>query len=206
MMAELRIDEGNERDKAAAAELWSEATAGDRDARDTLARWCLPRVRRTVALAYGGGPERDDLVQIAMARIFAKLESFRGDASFWIWVDRIAINTVHDHYRGRRFPMLWSSETDADAHQQADDETPDRQLERQRLLDRLADHFARLRPKLRYPLILQLAHGYTVPEVAAMLGIGFPTAQKRLYRGRRQLLARVKKDRYCTELLCEMKR
>lgn len=206
MMVELRQQADEERGKEQAAELWSEATAGDRSARDTLARWCLPRVRRTVALAYGGGPERDDLVQIAMAKIFAKLESFRGDASFWVWVDRIAINTVHDHYRGRRFPMLWGNEADAEARQQTDDETPDKKLERQRLLDRLADHFARLRPKLRYPLILQLAHGYTVPEVAAMLGISFASAQKRLYRGRRQLLVRVKKDRYCTELLREMKR
>lgn len=204
-MAEVRPQGRSEESREQTAELWSEATAGDHGARETLARWCLPRVRRTIVLAYGNGPDRDDLVQIAMAKIFTRLDSFRGDASFYVWVDRIALNTVRDHYRGRRFPMLWSSEQEAEVHQRVDDVTPDRQLERQRLFDRLAGHFARLRPKLRYPLILQLAHGYTVPEVAAMLGIAFAAAQKRLYRARRQLLARVKKDPYCSELLREMR-
>jgi RNA polymerase sigma-70 factor (ECF subfamily) len=188
------------------AALVPRCVAGDRAARERLARFCLPRVRRTVMLSYGHGADTDDLVQIAISRVFTKLDTFRGDAGFYVWVDRITINVVRDHFRKRRFVLPWSDGIDHADERAGAHDTPDRELERYRLMERLAEHFAAIKPKRRIPLMLAVAHSYTVPEIAAMLDIGCEAAKKRLQRGRRELIGRLKKDPYCREVLCEMGR
>ncbi|MBW2533773.1 MAG: sigma-70 family RNA polymerase sigma factor [Deltaproteobacteria bacterium] len=192
-------------DKDRAAALASATAAGDSRAREQLARWCLPRVRRTVALAYGRGGEAEDLVQIAMSKAFQKIGSYRGEASFFVWVDRITVNTVRDHQRRRQL-LSYFGEPGPELRNAESVDRPDRELDRQRLLERLSGHFAAIKPIHRMPLVLSMLHGYTVPEIAAMLDIRFEAAKKRLQRGRRELLARVRKDPRCREALLEMAR
>ena len=188
------------------AALVPRCVAGDRAAKERLARWCLPRVRRTVMLSYGYGADTDDLTQIAVARVFAKLHTFRGDASFYAWVDRVTINTVRDHFRKRRFVLPWNDGIDrADEHNGGHAE-PDHELDCYRLMERLAHHFSAIKPKRRIPLMLAVVHSYTVPEIAAMLDITCDAAKKRVQRGRRELIGRLKKDPYCREALSEMGR
>jgi RNA polymerase sigma factor (sigma-70 family) len=76
--------------------------------------------------------------------------------------------------------------------------TPEDQLQQRQLLDRLAHHVARLRPNQRLPVVLHMLHGYTIPEIAAMLEIEVETAKKRLQRGRRGLLQRLRRDPSCS--------
>lgn len=180
--------------------------AGDRAARERLARWCLPRVRRTVMLSYGYGADTDDLTQIAVARIFARLGTFRGEASFYVWVDRVTINVVRDHFRRRRFVLPWNDGLDPSDVPAAANVGPDRELERYRLMERLAHHFGAIKSKRRIPLMLAVVHRYSVPEIAAMLDITRDAAKKRVQRGRRELIARLKKDPYCRDALSEMGR
>jgi len=183
----------------------------DRDPRslDVLARWCLPRVRRTVFLARGGD-DADDLVQIAMSRVFAKLAMYRGDASFFVWVDRIAVNVVRDHRRRRRLVLLDDGAVETMAGETAGGEAaadnPELALERSRLFGRLAAHFGAIRMERRLPLVMTLLHGYSVPEVAAILDVSLDTAKMRLRRGRRDLLAQLKADPPCAEALRELGR
>jgi RNA polymerase sigma-70 factor, ECF subfamily len=186
------------------------ARCRERDPRslDALARWCLPRVRRTVLLARGGD-DADDLVQVAMSRVFEKLGMYRGDASFFVWVDRIAINAVRDNQRRRRLVLLddpgaLASLDEVVRHSAADG--PEMALERGRLFTRLARHFAAIRVERRLPLVLSILHGYSVPEVAAILDVSLDTAKMRLRRGRADLLARLKADPPCAEALKELGR
>jgi RNA polymerase sigma-70 factor (ECF subfamily) len=189
-----------------AAALVPRCLAGDRAARERLARWCLPRVRRTVMLSYGYGADTDDLTQIAVARIFSKLGTFRGDASFYVWVDRVTINVVRDHFRRRRFVLPWSDGIDRSDEHAAIEPEPDREVDRYRLMERLAHHFAAIKPKRRIPLMLAVTHGYSVPEIAAMLDITCDAAKKRVQRGRTELIGRLKRDPHCREALSEMGR
>jgi len=48
--------------------------------------------------------------------------------------------------------------------------------------------------KKRTALVLSAAYGYTVSEIAEMTGCTTETAKKRLQHGRRELLARLRKD------------
>lgn len=154
-------------------------------------------------LAVGADSEGDDLVQTTMARVFSRMDSYRGEASFWVWVDRIAINAVRDHFRKRRWTWLPLLE-EAPPPQARPVTRPDTEVERYRLMRRLSDHMSGLKPAQRMPLILTLVHGYTVPETAALLELSFEATKKRLLRGRKELLRRVSRDPYCQAMLLEL--
>jgi RNA polymerase sigma-70 factor (ECF subfamily) len=182
--------------------------AGDPKARETLARWCLPKIRRTVMLAYGTGPDADDLCQVAIARVFERLDSYRGDASFYTWVDRIAVNVTRDHYRSVRARSAWevlSPPTVDASHGKAGCE-PDEAYGRYELMERLSVHLSRIKLDRRLPLVLTLAQGYTAPEIAAMLGVHTEAVKKRLQRGREELLGLLKKDPHLLSMMSERMR
>lgn len=184
------------------------AVRGDEKARDAVARWCLPRVRRTLFFAYGPLPDTDDIVQETLARILRNLDTFRIGSRFHVWVDRIAVNVARDHFKARGHRRLFEYDDHAMAHQPstAARRAHDTDLDRQRALLHLADHLEDLKPDWRIPLVLRHLHGYTVPEIAAMLEISFEAAKKRLHRGRRELHQRLKDDPYLARVLGELGR
>ena len=167
---------------------------GDAAAREKLARWCLPKIRRTVLLAYGNGPDAEDLVQTAVVRVFDRLSSFRGDSGFYAWVDRITVNLMKDYFRSRKSRSTWEITMDAPPDAPCGRREPDRAVETTRLLEHLSEHLTAIAVQRRLPVVLALAHGYTVPEIAKVLDISSEAAKKRLQRGRMELLTRLKGD------------
>ena len=176
---------------------------GDRNAREELARACLPRVRRTVLLSSGGGPDVDDLVQTAMARIFVGLGSFRGDSGFTTWMDKVTVNTIRQFYRRRPLDLLFST-AEEPAEPAPEKGNPDRQFEGQRMLKRLSTHLAAIRPKKRMAVVLSTAYGYSAREAAELMDCSTETAKKRIQAGRRELLSKMRKDPYLRQALMEM--
>ena len=177
------------------------AVSGDLMARDELARVVLPRVRRTVMMSYGFGSDQDDLVQTAMAKIFTRLDSYRGESSFFVWADRVTINVVRDHFRRQRWTWLPWFEDELPPDDGTPRVTPESEVARAELLGRLSEHFGKLKPGQRLPLVLHLVHGYTVAEVAAIMDIKLEATRKRLLRGKRELVRRVSKDPACKLVL-----
>ena len=187
----------------AAASLIPDCLEGNARARETLARWCFPKVHKTVILTYGRGPDADDLTQIAIAKVFDRLSSYRGDAGFYTWVDRITINVLRDFFRSKKTKKRWEV-TDSDLCETEGGEYPDKDLERQRLLICLSDHLCTIKLDRRLPLVLVLGHGYTVAEVAKMLEISVEAAKKRVQRGRTELLGILRKDSSFMEMFKEV--
>lgn len=184
------------------------ALTGDREASESLARWCLPRVRRTVLLSCGAGPDVDDLVQSTMAIVLTKLDTYRGEASFMAWVDRITVNVVRGHYRRQRWTLTRTHDyrMELQTRSSGDPGRPDRAMDGRQLFDRLSYHLLALKPSQRLPLILSLVQGYSVPEVAAILELSFEATKKRLLRGRRALEKRLRHDPRCQDLMGGMMR
>lgn len=178
---------------------------GDRNALEELARACLPRVRRTVLFTSGGGPDLDDLVQTSMARIFMGLGSFRGDSGFTTWMDKVTINTIRQYYRRRPLDALFPT-AEEPATPAPEKESPDRRLEGQRMLEKLATHLGAIRPKKRMAIVLSTAYGYSAKEAAELMDCSTETAKKRIQSGRRELLSKMRKDPYLSQALKEMER
>ena len=62
-----------------------------------------------------------------------------------------------------------------------------------------AAHIQRLKPGHRLPVTLSLLHGYTTPEIAALMEIQLEAAKKRLQRGRKELEERLRRDPACRD-------
>ncbi len=179
------------------------ATNGDEAARGELARVCLERARRTVLFTRGPGPEGDDLVQAAMAKVFDRLDTFDGGPGFLVWVDRVTLNVVLDHFRRQsRIGFVEYLDERAQPHTPPQ-EAPDAGADRWMVLERLAGHMAALKPDWRVPLVLSVVHGYSIPEIAAMLDLNYEAAKKRLYRGRDEFHRRLRRDPRCSEFFGE---
>ena len=185
------------------AELLARCLAGDERCREELARACLARVRRTVFLSLGRSPDADDVVQTAVTRVFVALPAFRNDAKLTTWIDRIAVNAVRDHLR--RKPILARLFAPAPAEEPRAPRltAPDLEFEGRKLSESLRLHLERIRPNKRIALMLSVAYGYSVTEIAAMTDCTVETAKKRLQHGRRELLSRIRKDPYLARVLEE---
>ena len=69
------------------------AKANDQDAYTELYRRLMPRLRGTVLKILRKFPEEiDDCVQDVAAKIFLKIDTFRGTSKFSTWCTRLAIN------------------------------------------------------------------------------------------------------------------
>jgi RNA polymerase sigma factor (sigma-70 family) len=184
-------------------ELLARSLAGDRASREVLARACLVRVRRTVFMALPPSSDADDVVQNAMSRIFAALPDYRADAKLSTWIDRISINAVRDYFRRRPIltALLFSGPSELEPAPEST--APDVGWEHRRLAESLRRHLQRIRPHKRIALMLSIAYGYSVNEIAVMTDCSVETAKKRLQHGRQELMSRVRKDPYLLGVLKE---
>ena len=184
-------------------ELLARSLAGDRQSREELARAALTRVRRTVFLSVSRSSEADDVVQNAMSRIFAALHDFRADAKLSTWIDRISVNAVRDHFRRRPILAALMFVVLSEFEFVFDGSLFDVGLEWWCVLELLWRHLLKIRPQKRIALMLSVAYGYSVNEIAAMTDCTVETAKKRLQHGRRELTSRVRKDPYLFNVLKE---
>ncbi len=118
--------------------------------------------------------DREDAVQEAVLRAWRRRDSLREMRYFNTWFIRILVNICHDIQRqqGRVVPT------------EAPPEPPPRRDDRVQALREAMDA---LEEKQRLCLLLHHIEGYSVKEVAAMLGIGESAVKQRLMRGRRKL-------------------
>jgi RNA polymerase sigma-70 factor (ECF subfamily) len=148
----------------------------------------------------------DDIAQIALIRIFKKLHTVRNRDSFFSWVDKIAVNTVREHFRRGVLDRFMPFAKDPDALPSSSVADPARRTENRRLIDRVVAHLGGIRPKKRTALVLSMAHGYSVSEIAQLTGCSQETAKKRLQHGRRELLTKARKDKYLCRVFQEIDR
>ncbi len=184
-------------------DLLTRSTAGDRAAKEELARICLARIRRTVFLVSSGGQDLDDIVQTALIRVFKKLHTVRNPASFFSWLDKITINTTREHYRRRPLEKLFSLTKEPDVLPAEGITDPSQQLENRRLLEQITVHLHGIRVKKRTALVLSIVYGYSVSEIAQLTGCSKETAKKRLQHGRREMMAKVRRDKYLSRVFEE---
>ena len=185
-------------------ELISRSIAGDKDALEELASSCLSHIWQAVYLTSGGSPDADDIAQNAVIDAFTGLPTFRGTGSFSAWLNRISMRAVYRHMRRRAFWALIPFSDRLDVFPDAPSRAPDRKAEERRLLDQVARHMRTVRIKNRLPVVLSLVHGYSVVEIADILGCSVEAAKKRLQRGRMELGARLQKDPYCRKIAEEV--
>lgn len=130
----------------------------------TIYRVCLSQLREP--------HDREDAVQEAILRAWERRESLREPKYFETWFIRILINACHDIQRRSSRAVTM--------------DTPPEPAPKEENRD-LTDAIRALDEKQRLCVLLHYIEGYSVREVAQMLGITESAVKLRLMRGRKRL-------------------
>ena len=149
----------------------------------------LRGVHRVCARIYGPSPDVEDIVQTAFVEAFRSLSDFRGDALFSTWLTRIAVRVALRAARKRPKTAL-SIEHAFD--RAVDAPGPERLAAAREGINLLERLLAELRPKRRAAFVLNVLEGYSMDEVAAILGASTTAVKVRVHDARRQFERRIK--------------
>lgn len=143
-------------------------------------------VRSTVAGMLGDTAEAGDVAQEVFIRFYKALEDFRGEAQVGTYLCRIAINLSINELKRRQRRNRWLSVI---RKEEEGFGTEDESMNpgRQDLRDTLRKALQLLDPDFRSVVVLRLIDGYSVREVAEILGLPQGTVASRLARGQQKL-------------------
>ena len=181
-------------DADADALLVREAQGGSRVAFDMLVLKYQRRVERLLSRSVRDPADVADLCQETFLAAYRALPAFRGEAAFYTWIYRIAINAAKRHRARQRPTESLDDEagtfgTDATP---SDDATPEALLAGRQLARELDDAVAALAEDQRRALLLREVDGLSYDEIGDLMGCPPGTVRSRIFRAREAVAARLR--------------
>jgi RNA polymerase sigma factor RpoE len=171
-------------------ELVARFQRGDSAAFDLLVRKYQHRIVALISRYISDWSECQDVAQETFLRAYRALGSFRGDAQFYTWLHRIAVNTAKNHLvASRRRPPTGDIDV-ADAEQfdsgirLRDNDTPERELMRQQMEQTVMRAVEALPEELRVAITLREVDGLSYEEIAKQMDCPIGTVRSRIFRAR----------------------
>ncbi len=171
-------------------ELVARVQRGDSKAFDLLVRKYQHRIVALIGRYVPDWSECQDVAQEAFLRAYRAMGSFRGDAQFYTWLHRIAVNTAKNHLvaNGRRPPTDDIDVADAEQYDSGirlrDNDTPERELMRQQMEQTVMRAVEALPEELRVAITLREVEGLSYEEIAARMACPIGTVRSRIFRAR----------------------
>ena len=132
--------------------------------------------------------EVEDIVQDALLKAYARLDSFQHQSSFYTWLYRITTNTVLDFLKRRgRCPVQAVEDPELEYDPAADDVRvvrPDARLDEAETCEVTHEILNELPEIFRTALIMRELEGLSYQEIADTLEISLGTVESRIYRAR----------------------
>ena len=180
-------------EKEADAELVRLAQAGDERAFQALVVKYQRRIARHVARYVKRANDVEEVVQDAFMRAYRGLASYRGDASFYSWLYRIASNAAFSFLKKNAGELPVADERSDDGFEPGltDEQTPERVLLARQIGQVVERAMARLQPELAEALVLFEVEGKSYKEIAQMLGTPIGTVRTRIFRAREFIACRL---------------
>jgi RNA polymerase sigma-70 factor (ECF subfamily) len=188
------------------AALVQRAVEGDPRAFELLVIKYQRRVERLIARLVRDSDLVQDLAQETFIRAYRALGQFRGDAKFYTWLYRIAVNTAKKALQERkRDPVVTMSslhngdegeetsgvEQELNA-QVADTETPEAVLASKEIAQAVQAAVEALPTELAQAITLREIDGLSYEEIAQALDCPIGTVRSRIFRAREAISARIK--------------
>ena len=184
--------------------LLQKAQAGDRGAYGQIVLLYQDRLYNAVLRLVGDREEARELTQEAFMRGLQKIDSFRGDASPYTWLFRIAVNLaisqLRKSHRVRVFSLdrpgggagsngRWSANDQASAlldriAREGSDRSPPERLEARERDQAVLSALGRLDAEYRAVLVMRDIEGFDYQQMADVLGLPLGTLKSRLFRAR----------------------
>jgi RNA polymerase sigma-70 factor, ECF subfamily len=127
----------------------------------------------------------EDITQEVFLRAYRALPRFRGEASFYSWLYRIAINLCFNYLREQANRLSTVEDPDVSALPVAAD--PSALLEHQERERLVRGAIDALPPHYRVAIILRDLEGFSYQEIAEILGIPLGTVKSRINFGKHLL-------------------
>jgi len=185
-MAETMLPKDVELDQ----ELVRRVQRGDSAAFDALVRKYQHRITALIGRYIPDWSECQDVAQETFIRAYRALPNFRGDAQFYTWLHRIAVNTAKNYLvaQNRRPPTDDVDAGDAEQFDTGtrlrDTDTPERELMRQELEQTVMKAVSALPEELRSAITMREVEGLSYDEIAQKMGCPIGTVRSRIFRAR----------------------
>src|SRR5690242_18865162 len=163
---------------------------GDRHAFDLLVRKYQHKLVSVISRYVNDWSECQDVAQEAFVRAYRAIGSFRGDAQFYTWIYRIAINTAKNWLvsQGRRPQTEDVAVEDAvqfdGATRLHESATPERELMREEIERTVFATVEALPEELRTAITLREVDGLSYEEIAEAMNCPIGTVRSRIFRAR----------------------
>jgi RNA polymerase sigma-70 factor (ECF subfamily) len=171
-------------------ELVKRVQHGDSAAFDLLVRKYQHRIVALIGRYVADWSECQDVAQETFLRAYRALGNFRGDAQFYTWLHRIAVNTAKNHLvaHNRRPPTDDIDVGDAEQFESGlrlrDNDTPERELMRQQMEQTVMRAVEALPDELRAAITLREVDGLSYEEIAQRMDCPIGTVRSRIFRAR----------------------
>ncbi len=178
--------------------LIAECLNGDILAFGELVRRYQDRLFNTVYRLLGSVEDAQDVVQETFLNAYKSLHSFKGDAEFFTWLYRIALNTAVSLKRKQRVALSLhagrNGQGGIDPLDGSEGNQPGEALEKAELERCVQDALNRLSPEHRAVLVLKEMEGLKYEDIAEILQVPVGTVRSRLHRARMELRDILERD------------
>jgi len=179
------------------------AQGGDTRAYELLVIKYQRRVERLIARMVRDTDLVPDIAQETFIRAWRALGQFRGDAQFYTWLYRIAVNTAKKMLLGlKRDPILTETALQTDSsdddetfrreQEPTTDATPETELAARQIAETVQLALADLPEDLREAVTLREIEGLSYEEIAQAMNCPIGTVRSRIFRAREAISARIK--------------
>ena len=184
------------------AVLVARASAGDARAYELLVIKYQRRIERLIGRMVRDPDLAQDIAQETFLRAWRALHQFRGDAQFYTWLYRIALNTAKKALLERkRDPVVTEAALfgrdgdDETSHPQAElstEATPESELAAREIAAAVNAALETLPSDLREAVTLREIEGMSYEEIAEAMNCPIGTVRSRIFRAREAISAKVK--------------
>jgi len=178
------------------------ARAGDQRAFELLVIKYQRRVERLVGRMVRDVDLVPDIAQETFIRAYRALHQFRGDAQFYTWLYRIAVNTAKKFLLELKHdPTVSESalaskdeddETFISRNEPSTEESPESLLAAKEISEVINAVLAELPDDLRQAITLREMEGLSYEDIAAIMGCPIGTVRSRIFRAREAVSAKVR--------------
>ncbi len=172
---------------------------GDKRAFELLVEKYRRKIGRLLSRMVRDPEEIEDITQEAFIKAYRALPQFRGDAAFYTWLYRIAVNTAKNYLAGRQRNMLSMSEVlgedeegSEERYAAQDINTPDAQLLSKQIAYAVNEAVEALPEELRTAITLREIEGMSYEDIANFMGCPIGTVRSRIFRAREAIAAKLR--------------
>lgn len=178
------------------------AVAGDQHAYELLVIKYQRRIQRLIGRMVRDVDLVEDIAQETFIRAYRALHQFRGDAQFYTWLYRIAVNTAKKFLLElKRDPTVSESsfkldeDGDETYHARSEpisDETPESVLAAKEIAAAVNAALDALPEDLRQALTLREIEGLSYEDISEVMNCPIGTVRSRIFRAREAISAKVR--------------